>query len=752
MDIKKLISEMTLQEKCEMLSGYDFWHTQPLERLGIPSIMVSDGPHGLRKQAEAADHLGLNESVPATCFPSGSALASSWDKELIQEVGAALGEECQAENVSVILGPACNIKRSPLCGRNFEYFSEDPYLATQMAKHHILGVQSQGVGTSIKHFCANNQEAMRMRTDTIVDERTLREIYLAAFETAVKEAKPWTVMCSYNQVNGKFMSCNKELLTDLLKEEWGFEGQVMTDWGAIKNRGDCAAAGLDMEMPGTKTVFNNEAYDAVISGRIKEEDLDKAVERTLRLVEWAVENNRENAEFDKAAHNQLARKAAGECMILLKNDDRMLPVQTGESIAVIGEFAEKPRYQGGGSSHINPIHCATLLDGLKELGADFQYAKGFSIDSDEIETVLFDEAKQLAAGQDKVIIMAGLPDSYESEGYDRTHLNMPPNQIALIKEIAKVNPNVAVVLSNGSAIVMPWLDDVKAVLEAHLGGQNSGGAVADVVTGKVNPSGRLAETFAKRLEDTPAYLNFPCHQYKVEYREGIFVGYRYYDKKKMDILFPFGYGLSYTDFEYSGLKLNKSSMHDSEKLTVKATVKNIGATAGKEVVQLYVGKEQEEVLRAEKELKGFEKIALNPGESKEISFTLDKRSFAYYNVDDKDWFVEEGDYQILIGASSRDIRLEGQVHVIPDTKPSFTADRFSVVKELQDLGRSTETLTKVLNAALDNMNQGDGGALSPQMMQAMVQEMPLASMATIFPDLMSEETIAKIVSEANGRS
>lgn len=700
-DIKKLISQMSLEEKASLCSGKDAWHTKPIERLGIPSIRMSDGPHGLRKAEEMFD-----KSVPATCFPTAVTLASSWDRELIEKVGRAIGEECQAENVQILLGPGVNIKRSPLCGRNFEYYSEDPFLSSEMALHFIKGVQSQGVGTSIKHFCANNQEHRRLTVNAVIDERTLREIYLASFEKAIKEGKPWTVMCAYNKVNGEYCSENKFLLTDILKEEWGFEGFVVSDWGAVNERDKGLLAGLDLQMPYDGGFGDRKIIEGVKKGEIPEEVLDKAVERILKIVFKAIENKKENATYDKLAHHKLAREVARECFVLLKNDDNILPLKKEGTIALIGAFAKYPRFQGRGSSHVNPTMLDSAYDEIVKLcegNAEILYADGYRLDTDDIDENLIESAKEIAKRAKVVVIFAGLPERYESEGYDRPHMKMPENHNKLIEEVAKVNPNLVVVLSNGAPVEMPWINKVKGLLETYLGGQAWGGAVADVLFGVVSPSGRLPETFPKKLSDNPSYLNFPGEDDRVEYREGIFVGYRYYDTKEIDVLFPFGYGLSYTTFEYSDLSLDKKEMTDRDTLTVKLKVKNIGKMRGKEVVQLYVRDVKSSVIRPEKELKGFEKVELNPGEEKEVVFTLDKRAFAYYNVDIKDWYVEEGEFEILIGKSSRDIMLKDTVYVKSTAKIKKKFHRNSTVGDVMEDPIASEIFKSVLEQFMKSL-------------------------------------------------
>lgn len=757
-DLKKLINEMTLEEKASLCSGEDFWHTKGIERLGIPSIMMTDGPHGLRKQSAEADHLGINNSVPATCFPSAVGLASTWNKELINKVGVALGEECQAENVSVLLGPGANIKRSPLCGRNFEYFSEDPYLSSQMAAHHIKGIQSQGVGTSLKHFAVNNQEHRRMSVDAIVDERTLREIYLASFEGAVKQGKPWTVMCSYNKVNGEYASENNYLLNEILKDEWGFEGFVVSDWGAVNERAYGLENGLDLEMPSSFGVGEKKIIDAIKSGQLSEEKLDRAVERILNIIFKAVDNKKENAVYDKDAHHQLAREVASESMVLLKNEDSILPLKKSGTVAVIGGFAQSPRYQGGGSSHINPTKLDNILEEIDAVSGEettVLYAQGYDLKSDAVDENLINEAKAVAQKADTAILFVGLPDRYESEGYDRTHLRIPENHRQLIEAVAEVNSNVIVVLSNGAPIEMPWLDKVKAVLEAYLGGQALGGAIADILFGITNPSGKLAETFPVKLSDNPSYLNFPGEEDKVEYKEGIFVGYRYYDKKEVEPLFPFGYGLSYTNFEYSNLSVDKKEMKDTDTVSVHVTVKNTGDRAGKEIVQLYIQDVESRVIRPEKELKGFEKVALQPGEEKTVTFTLDKRSFAYYNVELKDWHIETGDFRILVGKSSRDIVLSETIHVESTVHIPLKVHRNTTVGDLLSdpvLAPVTKDMLAKFGEQNPLMNSRDVDAETAEMMAAMMKYIPLRAIANFSQGAFTEEMLEGLIKHLNGHS
>ncbi|HOU13480.1 MAG TPA: glycoside hydrolase family 3 C-terminal domain-containing protein [Anaerolineae bacterium] len=663
--IKSLIAQMTLAEKASLCSGKDFWYLKGIERLRIPSIMVTDGPHGLRKQAGKADHVGLNESVPATCFPTASALAATWNRDLIYQVGQALGEECRQEKVGVILGPGANIKRSPLCGRNFEYFSEDPYLTGEIAKSHINGVQSQGIGTSIKHYAVNNQEFRRMTIDAVVDERALHEIYLPGYEIAVKGAQPWTVMCSYNKINGVYACENAYLMTDLLKDAWGHEGLVVTDWGAMNERVAALQAGVELEMPGTRNGNDAKIVAAVEARQLDEAVLDRAVERIVTLIFKAADTLGQEFICDMQAHHALARRVAAEGAVLLKNDGDILPLQKTTRFALIGRFAKVPRYQGAGSSLMNPTRLDNLYAALLELtGADsLPYAPGYTEKGDQPDETLIQEALALAEKAELVIICAGLTDLYETEGVDRTHMKLPPGHDALIQRIAAAHPKVVVVLSNGSPVEMPWVGDVPCILEGYLGGQAGAGGIADILLGQVNPSGKLAETFPLKLEDTPAYCYFPGGPATVEYRESLYVGYRYYDTVGQPVLFPFGHGLSYTRFAYRDLAVSQPEDANSAGFTVTLKVKNTGKVAGQEVVQLYVRDVESTAFRPAKELKGFAKVALQPGEETNVTFDLDRRAFAFYDPRIKDWRVEAGVFEILVGASSQDIRLSAAVEL-----------------------------------------------------------------------------------------
>ena len=754
MDIKALISQLTLEEKAGLCSGADFWHTKAVERLGIPASMVSDGPHGLRKQDDKVDHLGVNDSIKAVCFPAASATAASFDKAMLTRMGEAIGDSCQHEGLSVVLGPAVNIKRSPLCGRNFEYFSEDPYLAGKLSAAFIHGVQSRNVGTSIKHFAANSQEHRRMSSSSEVDERTLREIYLPAFETAVKEEQPWTVMCSYNRLNGVFASENPWLLTDVLRKEWGFEGYVVSDWGAVSDRVAGLAAGLDLEMPSSGGINDKKIVEAVRSGKLDEAVVDQAVERILNIIFRFTENAKPDTPWDKEAQHQLAAEIAADCMVLLKNDDKILPIRKEDTVAFIGEFADKPRFQGGGSSHINCFRTTSALEAAA--GLPVLYAQGYSATKDAATEEQIAEAVAAAKKAKIAIVFAGLPDVYESEGYDRTHMRMPECQNRVIEAVASANPNTVVVLHNGSPVEMPWIGKVKAVLETYLGGQAVGLATIRVLYGETNPSGRLPETFPLQLEDNPSFLSYGGEGDIAEYREGIFVGYRYYDFKKAAVLFPFGYGLSYTDFEFSNLRLSANTITDQDLLTATVTVKNTGDRAGKAVIQLYVGDKESSVFRPVRELKGFEKISLQPGEAKDVSFTLDKRAFAYWNTELHDWTVEPGNFTIEIGRSSRDIALDASVTVNSAVKINRHYDMNSIFMDIL----ADPHAAAVFKPVLDGMRaafipadteQTDAAkeAITEEMGLAMFNYMPLRSILSFAGEKADPSLLEQLLNTLN---
>ena len=747
--IQNLISQMTLEEKAGMCSGADFWKLKCVERLGIPQVMVTDGPHGVRKQAEAADHLGINESEKAVCFPAGCATASSFDRDLIRRQGELLGQECQAMNVSTILGPAMNIKRSPLCGRNFEYYSEDPYVSTEIAAALIEGIQSKNVGTSAKHFVANNQEKRRMTNSSDADERTLREIYLASFEGAIKKAKPWTVMSSYNRINGEFVGDSKEYLTEILREEWGFDGYIVSDWGAVNDRVSSLAAGLDLEMPPGDYENDRLIVKAVQEGKLDESVVDQACERILNIIFRYTENRDEKAVFDYEKDHKAAAEIEAECMVLLKNENEILPLTSDKKIAFIGKYAKTPRYQGGGSSHINSWKVESALDAAKEIPelANVTFAEGYQDERDEVVEVLQSEAVKTAAEADVAVLFLGLPDNVESEGYDRKHMELPNCQNELVKKVLEVQKHVVVVLHNGSAVIMPWKNQVEGILEAYLGGEAVGKAVAEVLSGRKNPSGRLAETFPLRLEDTPCYLTYGKGFDNAVYQEGVFVGYRYYTSRKMETAFPFGYGLSYTTFAYSDLQLDKKEMSDKEHVEVSVKVKNTGNRAGKTVVQLYVGAPETEVIRPVRELRGFEKIFLEAGEEKTVTFTLDERAFAYWNTQIHDWYAEEGSYQVMIGENADQMCLSEEILVHPTKEiPKI----YSLNTCLGELMRDPKAQT-VMAPFMQGMAQNDAamdmaeanandqsGVVNQEMMAAMMEGMPLRQLLSFVPGIKRE--------------
>ena len=651
-----LISKMTLEEKAALLSGKGEWETRDFSRLEIPSIFCSDGPHGIRKQAGAGDHLGLNPSLPATCFPTAATVANSWDEQLGEEIGIALGEEAGALEVNVVLGPGLNMKRSPLCGRNFEYFSEDPYLAGKMAAAYVKGIQSQGVYACPKHFAVNSQELRRMAMNSVLDERTLREIYLTGFEIAVKEGKAKSIMSSYNEVNGIYANENKHLLQDILRQEWGFDGIVITDWGGSNDHAAGVAAGSNLEMPAPGLDSARQILKAVEEKTLTIEDLDVCVDDLLDAV-LELKKNAEGKKhtFPETAHHELARRAAEESAVLLKNTDDILPLKPGSKIAVIGDFAVEPRYQGAGSSVVNPTYLETIEKvignyDLQVVGINRGYKR-----TGEADEAMKKAALDLAAAADIVIYCFGLDELSESEGLDRTHMRIPQNQIDLLQAIVQVNENVVGLLSAGASIEMPWHYCCKAILHGYLNGQAGAGAMLNIITGKVNPSGRLSETYPLRHEDTPAFRHFPSTQRNAEYREGIYIGYRYYDTSKVRVQYPFGYGMSYTTFSYSDLKMDAGG--------ATFTLTNTGKCDGAEVVQLYVGLPNAIVFRPEKELKGFKKVFLKAGESKEVRIEFDDKTFRYWNVKTNAWEIEEGVYHIMVGASVADIRLESEMRV-----------------------------------------------------------------------------------------
>jgi beta-glucosidase len=757
-DIQSIIASMTLEEKAALCTGASAWSTTPIERLGVPEMIVADGPHGIRRVPDI--HSMGQRSLPATCFPTASCSASTWDVELMGELGRAMAEEAIALNVDVVLGPGVNIKRSPLGGRNFEYFSEDPYLAGELAAALITGVQSKGVGTSLKHYAVNNQEFQRFSISAEVDERTLREIYLPAFEKAVKAARPWTVMCSYNKVNGVFASEHHTLLTSILKEEWGFEGLVVSDWGAVRDQVAALRGGLDWEMPGPQARHVRAVVEAVRSGELAEAILDESARRILRIVFKAQETPK-GGTFDVDGHCSLAHKIAAEGMVLLKNDDGLLPLQGQRRVAVIGRSAQAAHFQGGGSSHINPTRVDVPFEELKARAssAELTYAEGYPAD-DSFRQGLIDEAVGLARFADVALLYIALPTYKESEGYDRSDLDLTVQQVALIQAVAKVQPKTVVVLNNGAPVAMSaWIDAVPAVLEGWMMGQSGGGALADILFGRVNPSGKLAETFPLKLSDTPAYLNWPGGAGKVQYGEGLFVGYRYYDARELPVLFPFGHGLSYTTFAYSNPRLSARTFRDVDGLTVTVDVTNTGRVAGKEIVQVYVHDRESGLVRPEKELKGFAKVALEPGETKPVSINLDFRAFAYYHPKYRQWITEDGDFDILIASSAADIR-----HTLPATLESTLSlpcilDRESTIRDWMADPRGKATfgaLYAMIEEHSRKMFGGDGAEDSIGVdTMGMLADMPPVSVLmwqqSALP-LHPEDLVDALLAQAHGQA
>jgi beta-glucosidase len=649
---KSIIEQMTNEEKAYMGSGSDFWHTQPIPRLGVDSIMMTDGPHGLRKQKGQGDHIGINQSHPSTCFPTAATIANSWDRKLIKSMGEALAKECHSANVSVLLGPGINIKRSPLCGRNFEYFSEDPFLTGELASSFVFSIEKNGIGTSLKHFAVNNQEYYRMVSNSIIDQRALREIYLSSFERVVKQAKPSTVMAAYNKVNNVYCCENEFLLTDILRSEWGFQGAVISDWGATNDRIQSHIAGMDLEMPGNAKDNDKKIAKALNQGQLNPRIIDASISRMLSLIE----NHPTTGEpFSEEEHHQLARYIASQSFVLLKNE-HLLPLTSTERILIVGDMAKNPRYQGSGSSLITPTKLPSLLDALNNEQIPYTYTSGTG-QKDIRDEALLNEALSLAKQAKVVVIMAGLPETYESEGFDREHLHIPDSHNELISKICEVNKNVVVIISAGSPITMPWLPSVGAVLQTYLSGQAGSEAILDIILGRINPSGKLAESYPKVIEDTPCYTTFAQPGRNACYKESIFVGYRYYDTFNVEVLFPFGYGLSYTSFAYENIKVEG----DFPDLNVTFDIRNTGSVAGSEIAQLYIHHKHPIIFKANRELKGFDKVYLEPSQSKKVTISLDARSFSYFNTDINDWVIENGKYEIQIGASLMDIRLKHSI-------------------------------------------------------------------------------------------
>ncbi|MFF2050983.1 glycoside hydrolase family 3 C-terminal domain-containing protein [Leifsonia sp. NPDC058194] len=739
-------SELTTEEKASITSGASFWETEAVQRVGIPSIYLTDGPHGVRKQSQGGDHLGIGDSVPATCFPPAVALGSSWDADLLERVGAALGEEAKAEGVGVLLGPGINIKRSPLCGRNFEYLSEDPIVSGRLGAALVRGLQSQGVGASLKHFAANNQETDRMRVSADVDERPLREIYLRGFQRVVQDAQPWTVMCSYNRINGVYASEDPWLLTKVLRDEWGFEGLVVSDWGAVNDRVSALAAGLDLEMPSSGGVTDAQLVAAVRDGSLDESVLDTGAQRVIDLVQKAVDNADANASYDADAHHALAREVAGRSIVLLKNDG-VLPLSTdsGRRIAVIGEFARTPRYQGAGSSQIVPTRLDNALDEIRALagGADVTFAAGYALGAEGDAAALTAEAVAAASAADDVLLFLGLPGEDESEGFDREHIELPAAQTELLEAVLAANPRVAVVLSNGGVVrVSGWADRVPAIVEGWLLGQAGGGAVADVLFGAVNPSGRLAETVVVRLEDSAASLNFPGEKGHVRYGEGLFVGYRDFDARDVTVSFPFGHGLSYTTFDFGAPAVEATAEGG---IRVAVDVTNSGDRDGREVVQVYVSVPGSAVTRPVRELKGFANVAIAAGATQSVVVDIPADDLAYYDIDLGGWIVEGGEYVVAVGASSRDLRGSATVTVAGDGKAAPLSIESTIGEWLDHPVGS-----QVLGAAL--AQSGDAaiaGMLADPGLRRMAEGIPLVRAVGFSGNAVSAEQLDQLVAAAN---
>ncbi|MEE2061461.1 glycoside hydrolase family 3 C-terminal domain-containing protein [Rhodococcus artemisiae] len=737
-DPAKSVPTLTLEEKASLTSGLNFWFTKPVSRVGIPSIMLTDGPHGIRKQTEGGDHLGLTDSVPATCFPPAVAMGCSFDPELLEQVGVALGVEARAAQVSVLLGPGINIKRSPLCGRNFEYLSEDPLLSGALGAALVRGIQSQGVGASLKHFAANNQETDRMRVSADIDPRPLREIYLRGFQRVVEDAQPWTVMCSYNRINGVYSSQNRWLLTDVLRGEWGFGGLVVSDWGAVSDRVAALKAGLDLEMPSTGGRTDQEIVDAVKAGSLDESVVDVAAGRVVDLVGKAVVDP--DDVFDADEHHALARRVAAECVVLLKNDG-VLPLAADTNVAVIGELARTPRYQGAGSSRINPTRLDNALDEMRALASvDVAFAPGYLDDgttNDELRTAATDAAR----ASEVAVVFVGVPAALESEGFDRTDLELPSEQTELLDAVIAANPNTVVVLSNGGVVrVSGFADRVPAIIEGWLLGQAGGGAIADVLFGVADPAGRLAETIPVRLEDTPSYTDFPGEHGHVRYGEGLFVGYRGVDARGTDVSFPFGHGLSYTTFDYSAV-----SVTVGDDVVVTMTVTNAGERSGSDVVQVYVGVPDSSVSRAPRELKGFAKVRLDAGESRQVEVPVRRADLAYWDTRVDGWVVEGGTYRVQIGASSRDIRATCTVDIDGD-EVSIPLTLESSIGEILANPAAAEVLSKIFATA-----DGAAPALDPAVLE-MAASMPLERVLSFGNFGIGLEEIQQQLDVVNGKS
>ena len=703
-----LVQQLSLAEKAALVSGKDFWFTAGNQRVNLQRMMMTDGPSGLRKQASSADALGLNQSVTAVCFPASSLTACSFDRAGLTQLGTNLGEAARAEKVGVLLGPGINLKRSPLAGRNFEYFSEDPYLAGELAASYVNGVQQQGVGVSVKHFAANNRENQRFTMSSDMDERTLRELYLAPFEKVVKQSHPATIMCSYNAINGTLNSQNQRLLTQILRDDWGFDGLVMSDWGAVADHVAALKAGLDLEMPGKGDLSVQEIIDAVAAGELGVGTLNRAAARVLRMVAKWQQPAGEVESYDLDAQHAYARQLAAKSMVLLQNDDQVLPLKADRSLAVLGALAKTPRYQGGGSSHVNAYRVVSPLEAIQAARPEVQFAAGYQLDQETVDDQQLQAAVAVAKSADQVVLFAGYPAERESEGFDKTSLSLPENQTKLIEAVAAVNEHVTVVLQNGAVVLMPWQHQVAGILETYLAGEAVGEATWDVLSGRVNPSGRLAETFPLRLADTPSALTFNADPAREVYREGLFMGYRYYDKKQLPVAFPFGYGLSYTQFKYDELKLTVTGDH----VDGQVRVTNTGDVAGTETVQIYVGNQASHIEKPVRTLAGFEQVTLEAGKSATVSFTLDQRAFSWYNPAKATWQLDSGNYLVAVGHDSRDLPLSQQVTLTSDqdnaepiTSESYVGDLLHDPRAKQAL--ETSGLAKTFEAIAGGQTTDD---------------------------------------------
>lgn len=744
--IDPIVAGLSNIDAAALGSGDSFWYSK--EIADIPAVNLTDGPHGLRKQAGSADHLGLAQAIPATCFPPAVALSQTWDVELVNRVGVALGEESQTEGVGVLLGPGINIKRDPRCGRNFEYFSEDPVLAGDLGTAWVSGVQSQGVGTSLKHFAANNQEADRMRVSANIDERTLRELYLRPFQKVVEAAQPWTVMCSYNKINGTYASEHPWLLTDVLRGEWGFEGYVVSDWGAVNDRVAAVKAGLDLQMPADGGAADAALVKAIDLGEIDRETVDIAASRVARISRRVRDSRREGFQYDVEAHHQVARDAAAASIVLLKNDRSILPLKAGANLAVIGEFAKAPRIQGAGSSHVNAQKLDVALDEIRAIfGDEVAYAQGYSTTKPETSPSFYEEAVSAAGAADVAVVLMGLGERQESEGFDREDIEIPADQLALLEQIAAVQKNIVVVLTHGAVLRLAGIVDLApAILDASLLGQGGGWAVAQILSGGVNPSGKLAETVPVRLQDVPAWGNFPGEHQNVSYGEGLFVGYKWYENRDIAVTFPFGHGLSYTSFEYSDLVVDAGA----DTFEARVTVTNTGAVEGREVVQLYVSVPGSKVGRPVKELKAFGVAHVAPGESAEVVLTPASSDLAYWDIARDRWIVEGGTYVVSVGASSADIRVTAQVELV-GTDSMLPLHMDSSMAEVLAHPIAGPAFGQMLHDTVGGLMGGDADAMDDLGVDgmAMLGSIPISRMLAMSPVAIDPAAIEMFFAAAN---